>query len=267
MLSESLEKLVSLIQDPAEREAARNELESSTLRLQDYSRQMNDLNAMKRRNQEWYDQYSSEFASMSEEIAKMRQGTTPAEQFINNPPDGSDDGSIAQKALEEARKAKAEADAIKQQLISGNVVTREYLDKYAPERFDQWGSAMFRVLEKANQARNEYGLNVTPEELVKKAGECSGNLDQAYNALTEQARQEKLKADLRKEVEAELKAQFATSAVPLAGSGYSAAANQFEAFMSGADNNGSGIPADLKADNTGRLAAAIAANLRAEGKY
>jgi len=272
MLSESLEKLVNQIQDPAEREATRKDLEGATLRQQDYSRRMNELDADRKKNQAWYAQYSGQYAAMAEELEKYRQGNAPSTTDVV-PPQGeisnSDEGSNAliKQALEEARQARAEAAALKQQLADGNVVTQEQLNQVAPGMFDRWGSAVFGVLEKANQARNEYGINISPEELVKKSSELNGSLDQAYSALTAQAREDKLRADIRKEVEEQMKTQFASNAVPLAGGGYSPAMNQFESFMSGSsgtDNNV--IPPNVGIEHPG-FAQALAASLRAEGKY
>ena len=272
MLNENLEKLVSLIQDPAERETVRKDLESSTMRLEDYSRGMNNLANKQKQNEEWYAKHSTEYAAMADELARYRQGGAvhPEPQNVTEPAAGApnDITTAIKQAQEDARQARAEAAQLKQLIESGTVVTQDHLDKYAPGMLDRYGTAMFMTLQKVNQAQSEYGLSLTPEDLVKKAGEYGGNLDQAYSSLTEQARQDKIKADIRKEVEAEYQAKLATTAVPLAGGNYPISANNpFEAYMSGASEDNGAKFANIKADSSGLLAKAVAANMRAEGLY
>ena len=272
MLNENLEKLVGMIQDPAEQEAVRKDLESSIMRQDEYSRKMNEAAALKRQNDEWYAKYSTEYSAMADELARYRQGgaAQPEPQNVTEPATGApnDIATAIKQAQEDARQARAEAERLKQLIESGAVVTQEYLNKYAPEMFDRYGTAIFATMDKATQAQNEYGLRVTPEDLVKKSGEYGGNLDQAYNALTEQAKQDKLKADIRKEIEAEYQAKLAVGAVPLAGGNYPIGANNpFEAYMSGSNGDNGASFANIKADGTGRLANAIASQMRAAGKY
>jgi len=270
--------LLDKVEDPSERAALRKEMEASMLRQSDYSRKMNEWQATQKQYQEWYDANKSKYENMAKQLAEKEDALA---RFRNNPApqepelevaDSSgelEDGKVAtmlKTALEEARAAKAEAEAIKAALAEHGV-TKEYVDSSLRIGADKYGTSVFKTLEMVQKAQAEYGRTVTPEEVVKAALPYAGDpkaFEKGYRDLTAADAQKKLEDDIRRKVEAEVAARYSNTSVPLAGEG--PGVNPLQAYLS-APAGEDGIPSNIKADGTGRLGAAIAAQLRAEGKY
>jgi hypothetical protein len=103
--------------------------------------------------------------------------------------------------------------------------------------------------------------------LLNEAAKRGGDLGAAYDEVTKDARLEKIKADIRNEVTKEFEAKYAnTNGNPLA-PGAPPLVGPLQAMIDGQRNAESAIDPSLKADGSGRLARAIAAELRAEGKF
>jgi len=283
-LNPELVALLDKVDDPVKRQSLQKEMEASMLRQSDYSRKMNEYQKAQKEHEEWYNNANAEFQRMQKQLreandalAQYRNNPQPAEPQAGAAPtaldfDGGElgDSKVAaalKAALEEARAARAEAEAVKQAVID-HAVTKEYLDQYAPAQFDRYGTSVFKTMDVVNKAKEEFGINVSTGDVVKVAAKYKGSpdaFDLAYKDITAEAAKQRDIEAIRKQVEAEVAARYATGAVPLAGEG-PMGANPLQTFLAGPKGD-DGVPANVKADGTGRLAAAIAANLRAEGKY
>lgn len=294
-LTPELEALVNQVSDPTKREGLRKDLEAGYLRQSDYSRKMNELNETERTRAEAYAKgikwVEDNRQNYSEAVRQLKETQKKAEEFekisaqLNSrsaepPPnldiDMTNESEVA-KALKEARqdaaRAREEANRLAQvvqsldeKISKGQFVTADQFQTEAAKQLEAYSRATMDVIETRNRAQREYGLDVSRDAILNEAAKYGGDLEKAYENVTAAARLEKIKAEIRKEVTQEVEAKFsnnntnplATGAPPLMG--------PLQQRVFAAKNPESTIDAAIPADGSGRLAHAMAAELRAEGK-
>jgi multidrug efflux pump subunit AcrA (membrane-fusion protein) len=291
-LPAELESLLELIQDPAEREARRKlltELHEGGLRQSDYSRKMNELSEQrkaweeeKNRYLEWYksanDEYTratSELKAAKERLAALEAAGASAKAAAEAHGGTASDylGDDYDKALQEARREAQAAnkrlqelqgvvDNINKMLSTGQLITADKFEQEFARRGDAFGAVLLDIIDYQEKHRREFGTDLDRRVLIEEARNRGGNLAEAYKAITEKAREEKLRKQIESEVEAKFKEQLKKSNVPYAESG-EPILGPLQARLQKKD---SAIPEDITADGSGRLASLIAEELRKEGK-
>lgn len=280
-----------MITDPAEREAQRKELEGGFLRQEDYSRKMNEFAETRKAHeqayatgQKWvedsrayYKEAVARAKSAEERLAILeKERTTPAAQPMEEI-NVADDAILAKalrEAREDARQARAEAgelaktvSRIDSMLSSGQLMTAEQIQAEAAKQFEAYGEAVIQTIETVQRANGEYGKPIDRKVLLAEAAKLGGDLNRAYDVVTADFKLEKIKSDIRKEVEDEYKAKMAAAGTPLATGAPPVEMGPLQNMVFQRQNPTSTIDAAIPADGSGRLAHAIAAELRSEGKY
>jgi hypothetical protein len=293
MLPQNFEKLVSLIQDPAEREATRKDLEGGFLRQEDYSRKMNELTEAEKvraaaygEGKKWVDENRNNYKTAIQQreeallrakeletrLSTMEHKTPPAEPDINV----ADDAILARElkqARADATAARAEASRLSEavtridkMLTDGQLITADRLNEEANKKFEAYGEAILGTVETLQRSNGEYGKSIDRKALLSEAAKFGGDLNKAYDSLTAEFRLDKMKKDIRAEVEKEFQAKLQVSGAPLAGGGSPMEMGPLQQRVFAAKNPESTIDASIPADGSLRLAHAIGAELRAEGK-
>lgn len=296
-LPQNLEKLVSLITDPAEREATRKDLEGGFLRQEDYSRKMNELSEADKVRRAAYDTgkkwveenrtYYKEAVSQrdsamqrakeaEERLASLATKTNQSNDHLDDI-NVSDEASLAKalkEAREEARLARNQAaemsktvTKIDEMIASGQILTADQIQAEAAKQFDAYGEAVISTIETLQRANGEFGKTIDRKTLLAEAAKYGGDLNKAYESVTADLRLEKLKQDIRADVTKEFEAKMAAAGTPLATGGSPVELGPLQAMVYAKNNPESTIDPSIPADGSGRLAHAMAAELRAEGKY
>lgn len=291
-LTPELESLLAVA--PADkREGLRKELESGYLRQSDYSRKMNELTetdktrgAAYASGLKWVEDnrtnYSSAVTRLNDAEAKVKEleglppkalPTTPAEINLNM----SDEAAVAQ-AIKDARAdaAQARVDAsalatkvarIDKLLADGQLLTVDQFEVEAGKRLESYSRATMDVMGALAKGKAEFGLDIDRDAFLNEAAKMGGDLGKAYEIVTAPARLEKMKVEIRNDVTKELEAKYAnTNGNPLA-SGSPPLMGPLQQRVYQTQNPENTIDAAIPADGSGRLAHAIAAELRAEGKF
>jgi hypothetical protein len=295
-LPQGFEKLISLIQDPAEREASRKELESGFLRQEDYSRKMNELTESEKIRAKAYEDgkawvadnrnyYKEAVGQRDNAIERAKQAearlaelSNPQKTPIAEPDINVADDNVLAAALKEARTearlARSEAgelakavSRIDKMFADGQIITADKFNDEANRKLEAFGEAILGTVETIARAPGEFGKTIDRKTLLKEAAKLGGDLDRAYDSVTSEFRLEKLKADIRADVTKELEAKYQNNGTPLAGGSAPLELGPLQQRVFQSANPGSTIDANIPADGSGRLAHAIAAELRAEGKY
>lgn len=282
-ISAELEKLLTLIQDPAEREARKKELTEMSengLRQADYSRRMNELDAQKKAaeakhqaNIAWYERANKQYAAIQDELKTAQERVAALESARGSGDNFLEEDDDLQKQLKVAR---AEAAAAQKQLgelsstvnnfntmlSEGKLLTADKFEEEVNKRGDALGAALLDIIDLQDKHRKEYGIDLDRRALLEEAQKRGGNLTQAYEAVTIKAREEKLKKDIEADVEKRYQEKLRNSNVPYAPSG-EPVIGPLQARLQKKDT---GIPDEVAADGSGRLSSLIGAELRAEGK-
>lgn len=297
-LPQNFEKLVSMITDPAEREAMRKELEGGFLRQEDFSRKMNELTEAEKvraaayaEGKKWTDDnrnnYKTAIQQREDALLKAKELETRLATLDRKVPDADPDINVAddvilarelKQARGDARTARAEAtklteavNRIDKMLNDGQLITADRMNEEAEKRFAAYGEAILETMETVQRANGEYGKPIDRKALLAEAAKHGGDLGRAYDALTSDFRLEKIRKELReeitKDVRTEFESKYANSGAPLAGGGAPLELGPLQQRVFAAKNPESTIDASIPADNSGRLSHAIAAELRAEGKF
>lgn len=293
-LSPELEALLAAA--PAEkREGIRKELEGGFMRQEDYSRKMNELGESEKvRSQayesgkKWVDDnrtyYKEAMTQRDQAIQRAKDLETrlsSLESASKTPPKEEDinvaDDVILAKALREAREdaraARAEAGRlaesvtkIDKMLTEGTLLTAEQFNTEAARRLEAYGEAIMEVLETRQKSVDEYGKPIDRKALLAEAAKYNGDLTKAYDSVTSDFRLEKLKKDIRADIEKEYEAKRIAEGSPLATGAPPLSLGPLQQRVYAAKNPDSTIDPSIPADGSGRLAHAMAAELRAEGK-
>jgi len=294
-LTPELEALLGTITDQAKREGLRKELESGYLRQSDYSRKMNEIAETEKTRAEAYAKginwvetnkanYAEAIRQRDAAIAKAKEAEEKAAQLSSSTThqtdfnvDMSDEAAVAeairkanaeaQQARQEAAKLAATVTRINKMIDDGELVTATKFEEEAGKRLEAFSRATMDVLGTIAKGKSEFGIDIDRDKLLNEAAKYGGDLNKAYESVTADARLEKLKADIRNEVGKEYEAKYAnTNGNPLA-PGVPPLVGPLQAMIDGQRNPEGTIDSSIKADGSGRLARAIAAELRAEGKF
>lgn len=284
-LSAELEKLLSLITDEKDREAKRKlltELEEGGLRQTDYSRKMNELDTQRKdlttkheKNLEWYGKAKTQYESAvndlkaaNEKIAALE--TTKAS--IGSTGGNLEDDELAKQLnaaraeLDTAKKTvtnlSGTVDNFKKMIDEGKLITEEKFNDEVNKRGDALGAAILDIWDLQRKHRDEFGSELSRKDLIIEAQKHGGDLNAAYDILTAKTREEKLRKDIRAEVEKEFTDKQKAAGVPYAPSGEPS----LGPLQSRLQKKETGIPNEVEADGSGRLAALMAQELRQEGK-
>ena len=288
-LSAELEKLIGLIQDPAEREARRKDLtdlSEGSLRQADYSRRMNELDVQKKTqedkhksNLDWYNRADKQYKTMESDWRAAQERIAALESVKSQAADGVIDQtpaeaaeierqlSTARKELGDANKKIGELDTtvktFNQMVNDGKIITSDKFEEEVNKRGDALGAALLDIIDLQSRHQSEYGTALNRRELLEEAQKRGGNLVQAYEFVTAKSREEKLRKDIETEVENRYKDKFKNSNVPYAADGQPVIGPLQARLM----KKDTGIPDEVPADGSGQLSSRIGAELRAEGKY
>jgi hypothetical protein len=290
-ITPELENLLALL--PAEkREGARKEIEGGFLRQDEFSRKMNELTENDKRREVAYAEgktwvennrtyYKEALAQRDEAVKKAKELEERAANLgkpapVEDPEINVDDPIALAKALRKAREdaAAARADAaslskivtdVAEKLTNGQLVTLDQFETEGGKRLEAFSKATMDVMQTLQRGQKEYGLDINRDELLKKAEQFGGSLEKAYEDVTAPARLEKLKKDIRDEVTKELEGKYQSSATPLAPGDTPLALGPLQQRVFQVANPSSTIDPNIPADGSGRLAHAIAAEMRAEG--
>ncbi len=293
-LPADLEKVLGYIPE-SEREARRKELtelHENGLRQSEFSRKMNELAEQEKirkaaydEGKQWVEQNRTYYREALAQRDAAQQRLKDLETAAKAPPkpddiptDGIDDPAIAGAI----RQARAEAQAaqrllqeqaekvqsIQKMLDEGQLLTRKQFEEEGVARLQSWSAAQFDVTDKLNQAMQEFGKPIERTKLLEAAARYNGDLKAAYEAVTSDYRIDKIKEDVRKEVAAEYEAKMRNNAVPLSSGPAPSELGPLQARVLQATLPGeSKIDPNIPVDQSGRLAYAMAQELRAEGKF
>lgn len=298
-LTPELDALLSSITDATKREGLRKELESGYLRQSDYSRKMNELTETEatrasayakginwvESNRQNYSQALSErdlaikkATEAEQRVAALGQAADTGIQTADTLDiDISDEKAVA-KAILEARKEAAQATNIAKSLVAtvtklngmmenGDLVTRDVFEQEAGKRLESFSRATMDVMSTLSKAKSEYGIDVDRDTLLTEAAKFGGDLGKAYESVTSSARMDKIRSDITKQVTEEVEAKYRNNQGNPLASGAPPLMGPLQAMIDGQRNPESSIDPNIPADGSGRLARAIAAELRAEGKF
>jgi len=285
-LTAELEALVAKIDDQKQREATRKELEEGVLRQADYSKKMNDLDKEKQAWRDWHARENPKvLAAQSEkdralgEAAALRARIAELEKASNPPPGDEELPPIEQDALarETKRLEKQLTDAnnraakLEEQVtnlskkLESDVLTSEKYNEDVTKRGDRLGSAIFDVFDKQLEYQATFGKKLDRNKLIEEAQKRGGDLDAAYEVITKEDREAKLRADIEKEFETKYNDRIKNSNLPVDQGGIGEPnLGPLQARLAKKDT---GIPDNIPADASGQLSSAIGAELRAEGKF
>jgi hypothetical protein len=288
-LSPELESLLALA--PAEkREGMRKELEGGFLRQEDYSRRMNELTenvkvqaAAYETGKKWVDDSRTYYKEATQRVkdleAKLAAIETPSKATVFNDPDiNVDDPAALAKALREARADARQANdnyaklsetvqRVDKMIADGQLVTADQLNVEANKRFEAYGEAILQTIETVQRANGEYGKPIDRKVLLAEAAKYGGDLGKAYESVTSDMRMDKMRADLRAEITKEVRGEYEAKGTPLAGGGAPLELGPLQQRIYQSGNKESTIDSNIPADGSHRLAHAIGAELRAEGKF
>jgi hypothetical protein len=302
-LSPELEKLLAFV-PAAEREGMTKivtGLHENGLRQEEFSRKMNEVQDLKQRyekgnswvddNRAYYkeaiaqrDAAAKKAADLENIVSSLKSGQAPgsgtpgAQNFDIKSIDMDDPEKVAAaiaQANREAAEARADARKLSEHvtkindlLEKGQLVTREQFDLEGGKKLESYGQAIMNVMDTVNKAMIEYGKPISRDALLVEADKNGGNLTVAYENLTKEWREEKMKnewlvAERKKWEEEQAEKGFPTApgSAPI-GLG----PMQKMVFQGNKSGDESAIDPSIKADGSGRLAHAIAQELRQEGK-
>jgi hypothetical protein len=282
-LSAELEAMLSLITDESQREARRKELlelSENGLRQADYSRKMNELDAQRKANEAahqknlaWYDRASKQYDSLESDLKAAQERAAALEAASGSPGNTLEDEDELQKQLKIARAEASEAQKkmndlsstvnnFNQMLSEGKLVTLDKFEEEINRRGDALGAALLDIIDLQDKHRKDYGVDLDRRALLEEAQKRGGNLSQAYEVITTQARQDKIRKDIEADVEKRFQEKIKNLNVPYAPSG-EPVQGPLQIRLQKKDT---GIPEDVPADGSGRLSSLIGAELRQEGK-
>ena len=124
------------------------------------------------------------------------------------------------------------------------------------------GAALLEITDLQEQHRKDYGSDINRKELLEEADRVGGDLKAAYKNVTAKQAEDKLRKDIRLDVEKEWTEKHKNDTVPYAEGG----APTLGPLQQRLAKKDSAIPEDVVADGSGRLANLVAAEMRAEGK-
>jgi hypothetical protein len=275
------------------------ELSAGYLRQSEFSRKMNEITeadnvrrAAYDKGLGWVEQNRANYTQAVKEreaaiekakaaearAAELAKGSNPSAtnttiEDINM----SDDNAVA-RAIKEARTDAANARLEAQRLAgvvtkintmldSGELLTTKQFQDEAGKQLEAYSRATMDVMGTMQRAKSEFGLDLDRDALLRESANYNGDLSKAYEKLTSDARMEKIKNDIRAELQKEFDAkQQATQGNPLA-AGAPPIMGPLQQMVYQSKNTESQIDPNIPADGSHRLAHAIAAELRAEGKY
>jgi hypothetical protein len=282
-LSAELDALVALIQDPAAREARRKELielSENGLRQSDYSRRMNELAESRKQQEEahkknlgWYDRASKQFDQAQTELRNAQERVAALESVKGSQDNSFEDDAEIRKQLKLAELTAADAKKRSDELAStvtnfnkmiedGKLITAEKYEQDVTRRGDALGAVLLDIIDLQSRHVKEYGTDLDRKALLEETQKRGGDLKGAYEAITSTASKEKLRKDIEKEVEAKYAEKMKNSNLPIAQGG-EPTLGPLQTRIQKKDVT---IPDDVAADGSGRMAALIASELRAEGK-
>jgi len=273
-LSAELEKLLGFVPE-AEREATRRqltELHEGGLRQAEFSRKLNEVDAKHKKNIEWYQQASSQYDAAQNELREARERLAALESASGHTDSFTDEDDL-QKQLKAARAEQAEAlkkvsalsETVTQfnsMLKEGKLITADKFDEEVNKRGDALGAAVLDIIDLETEHRNEFGTKLDRKALLAEAQRRGGNLSEAYKVITEESRQAKLRKDIEADVERKWQEKLKNSNVPYAADGEPVLGPLQQRLQ----KKETGIPEDVQADGSGRLASLVAQELRQEGK-
>jgi DNA repair exonuclease SbcCD ATPase subunit len=278
-LSPELEALLATEKDAAKQATMRKELEDGYRRQADYSRAMNELTKQKKEWQDWHANADKQYKDALAEVKTLQTTVSELEKAkaSSTSDDGlsGDDDTALNKALrqartelEDARKKQSQLEetvaGVNKMISEGKLITAEKFEEELTKRGDMLGAAMFDIIDKQNKCLADYGQPLDRNALIAKAQELKGNLDQAYDILTSPMKEAKLRKDIEAEYEKKHQDWLKTHNLPLdQGGGGEPVLGPLQQSI---QKKGTGIPDDVPADGSGRLANLMAAELRAEGK-
>jgi hypothetical protein len=270
--------LIESVADPTKREAMRTrmvaldkEATDNGLRQAEFSKKMNEVTATHKSNLDWFNKAKGQWDDLNTENqdAKARLAALESAAAVSPHFDGPDDQSELQKLIKAQRD---EVAATKKQLEEvtktvndfqtmikdGKLLTVDDINK----RGDALGAAVLDIVDFQSQARAEYGMIIPRSQLLEDTQKNGGDISRAYELLTKDARDKKLRETIageeRKKVEDEYKARsvpYASEGPPILG--------PLQARLQGKKDD---VPEDVVADGSGRLGSILGAQLRAEGK-
>lgn len=290
-LSAELEKLLGLITDPVEREARKKdltELSENGLRQADYSRKMNEVTTTKAgydaqhaKNREWFygdpnkgiigakDQFEKAQADLRTANERVAALETVHESGLETPAEEAEVNkqlAAARKEMEVANKKleglSGAVESVNTMIKEGKLITPEKFEEEINKRGDALGAALLDIIDLQNKHRQEFGTDLDRKVLIEEAHKRGGNLVQAYEEVTKEARAVKLRKDIEAEVEAKYKEKLRTQNIPYVEGGEPVIGPLQQRLQ----KKGTGIPDEVEADGSGRLGNLIGQELRQEGK-
>jgi|GEM_PF-3220365 rRNA maturation endonuclease Nob1 len=277
-LSPELEKLVATLPE-ADREGTRKMLEEGVLRQQDYSRKMNELTAKEKEWTTWHTSADTQYKAAMTEVKSLKETISALEKAkaagsIEDDLSGDEDAAIT-KALREARTELALAKErqslleqtvheVNQKIEKGELLTATKFQEELAKQGDNLGAAIFEVIDLQQKCQQEFGKSLDRTQLIAEAQRRNGDLKGAYEALTGDFRIEKRRTELEAEYEQKYNDRVKAANLPIdQGSGGEPNLGPLQARLAKKDT---GIPDDVPADGSGRLASLIGNEFRAEGK-
>lgn len=282
-LSAELEKMLALITEPAEREARRvelTELSENGLRQADYSRKMNEVDAIRKTQEEqrqknvaWYDKSVVQYNAAIADLREAQEKISTLESSPSKTNGSFEDEDELQKQLSAARKDAQDAqkklgdltntvNTFDSMIKEGKLITADKFNEEVNRRGDALGAAVFDIIDLQDKHRKDFGSDLDRGALLQEAQKRGGSLKDAYEVVTSKVREEKLRKEIEAQVEQKWQEKMKNTNMPFAQDG-EPILGPLQARLQKKDT---GIPDDVQADGSGRLASLMAAELRQEGK-
>lgn len=286
-LSQADLDLIGSVQDPAKREAMRKRMEvlekeatDGGLRQAEFSKKMNevgqrdkDIAAQHQKNLTWFNTAKGQFDDLNKENQEAKARLAALESAAAANPPGLNDPEDQDAINKMVKEARAEVESTKKALAAvtttvnefqtmlkeGKLLTVEEVNK----RGDALGAAVLDIVEFQSQAKTEYGLVIPRSQLLEETQKHGGDISAAYDVLTKDVKEKKLRETIAGEERKKLEEEFKGRSVPYAGDG-PPILGPLQSRLQGKKDDS--IPDEIPADGSGQLGSRIGAILRAEGK-
>lgn len=283
-LSQADLDLVGKIQNPTEREAMRTrmvaldkEAAENGLRQAEFSKKMNEvtqrdkeIGAAHQKNLDWYNKAKGNWDSLAQEAKDAKERLAVLESSSHPGSDDSNDQDEVQKLIraartevEDTRKKMATLETVvtefQTMMKEGKLLTADEVNK----RGDALGAAVLDLVDFQSQAKADFGMAIPRNQFLEETQRQGGDISKAYEVITKDARDTKLRATIAAEERTKLEAEFKAKSVPYA-SGGAPVMGPLQARWQGKKDNT--IPDDIPADGQSGLGERVGALLRAEGK-
>lgn len=288
-LSAELEALLAKIEDKTIQEATKKQLienQENGLRQADYSKKQNELKAERDKLQgewkkhiDWYDSAKAQYDKAIEEQSTLQARIQELENIKSNvAPENLDEGELnkqiklaqdrAEAVAKEASKLNTQYQELDKMIKEGKLITADKFEEAVNRKADGLANIILDVWDKQQAYTKEFGKELPRQTLISEMAKFQGNIEAAYESLTKQDREDKLRKDIEAEVEKKFQDRLKQAGLPI---DQGSTSPSLDSTMGPLQRKAMGIkeesiPEDVAADGSGRLGYLIAQEMIKEGK-